>query len=318
MEIIKADELIIEINKLKESVKNSRKILIDNENQLILDIKSKTEEITKLEALLDEQEEEFNKLQMLIGNKDRLISELNQKIAEQEKFINGSKELVQTNALLKNKLKQLEIELKNRTSDFEQLLSQLKDKDSQLNKLKSTFKLISDLFEVDSQDFFTELEKFIPFYKSFKKSGVIEKDTKDYPVSQPFKIISGRENLINTINMILRNAKYRIILVMPGIEDLELLDFSNLNANIIFLSTYLDKNDQKHLQWVSELDKKYKVNVRFYEKRDRWGILADGETLFVADAKQGHNLIGYLITEINLVNLLSKLVNDVWVNSIKI
>ncbi len=313
--LLKLDELGGEIKELKELVEKRKEKLLELEDQLVLEIKSKTDEIDKLEKLLDRNENEFFKYKTEILNRDEKLREYEKYIEKLEKNLESftsEKNLLEN---IKNENKILHEDLKNKNNKIKKQDEQISNLVKELENYKKFIDDICDLLNAEEQNIYEKIKNVLLENADLKNKLNTKQISQAPPEKLPFDYITGVNEILKHINNLLRDAKYRIILIIPSINDIKSLNFSSLVVSNIFLATFFDTSKPEHLKIIEELNSKYKINVRFYENRDRWGVLKDGDTIIIANNSIDTEITGYLTSDMKLIEIFSKIINDAWNNS---
>lgn len=102
------------------------------------------------------------------------------------------------------------------------------------------------------------------------------------PAESTTRIITGRDAIIQLFNKLLDNALHNVMIVVPSIKDLQELDLMKLKPSVkVLVSVKVDMKSQEELNYVMELGKLNKLDIRSFDNEDRFGINVDRGIVFI-------------------------------------
>ncbi|MHA1379372.1 MAG: hypothetical protein ACTSRG_13410 [Candidatus Helarchaeota archaeon] len=289
------------------------------QEKLIEDLQNKQE--TKLKDLQREQdliidqlkkdqlkkEEEF---QRIIEEKEKTIAELKNKIddlksieennSRQVKVIKNLKEQVDEKSKeIEEKEKQLEKaieadeklvgkidDLKN---DLKEKIEKITEKQNEIDNLNEKHKILQDEFDKIKTD-----------YENVKnlKSGLIQ----------------GKENIISIMNNMLDNAKMRVLICTPTIENIKEIELDKLSKTVnVRIATFIDIKSEEHKEILDTYSGFPNITFRVFDKQDRWGLEHDREAIILA-AHSKRFPMGMLSNDRNHIAFFSALLSEAWIS----
>jgi len=337
-------DLGTEIEKLKNRIHEKKQKVKELENKMIFESKSKIDELIKLESIikekdtkLEERQEKIMKLKQDIekfkiesDEKNKKIDELGKIKDEKESEISSLKDKIdRLTEEIENKDKIItsqKEEINNIKQDMDKVIDEIKENyEKKINEIKEEYKkIIEDTKSEVEKELNTSKAKYeeeLNKIKSELKEKIedLEKRNKELEDKlkgvisniDNIKIFNDRQDLIKHINEIIKDAKIRLMLVFPKLEDMKDIDLEDLDNNIaINLATNIDLKNSDHTNFLRKLQKKYNINIRNKDPDELWCIKKDGDSLIIGTILENGRFFGFYSNDRNIVNLFSGIVSD--------
>ncbi len=113
------------------------------------------------------------------------------------------------------------------------------------------------------------------------------------PEASAARIVNGRDSIIKLFNELLDNAMHNVMIVVPSVKELQELDLMKLRPSVkVLLSVKIDMKSQIELDYVQDLQKLTKIELRSFDNEDRFGINVDRGVVFIGvNSKQPFGLV---------------------------
>lgn len=310
------DELIEKEFEIKGDIEAQEKAILSMEKEIEDKIKEKEDIIEGLQKKIVEiQETMQQEMQQKVQESEESIQNLNTQLSDiQEKLKNFEaqdsrqtkvikkmkKEGEQKTQEIEDKEKQLEkaiaadeqlvAKVDELKAELEQKLESINEKNNQIEELKKEQKNLQDEFE----NLKTE-------YQDLKQ--------------QKTGLIQGRENIINIMNNLLDNAKMRVLIVAPTIEDINQIELQRMDKKInIRVATFIDLKNEKHKEVLDTFEGFPNISFRNFEKQDRWGLEHDREEIILAAHSSSALPMGMLSNDPKHIEFFLALLSEAWIS----
>jgi len=289
---------------LQTDLKEKSKLLDETTNNLtsLTETNTKNEEkIIKLEKEVVETTAEFSNL------KEEFVPEIKkefqEQISRQSRAIRSQREDLEKR---ETEIKELQEKLEKSVSSSEQLLKKI---DEQKEKLETDSN--------EKENLTSQLNKKISSLESDikDKDQMIEKYEEQSKKSKAQKtgLITGQEEIISLMNNLLENARMRVQIVAPTIEEINLIDFSKIPKKVnVRIATFIDLSDDRHKDILEGLTLP-NITFRNYKKKDRWGLEQDREGLIIAAESKKALPLGLLTNDLNHIELFNSMISEAWI-----
>jgi len=305
---LKFEQNEIQISNLNETIKmkdEQIKLLQDTQNMKNEQIKMKDEQIFSLKKELEDLKTEHGALKLEFETREEqinkeLIGSIEQKLHAIEAENNRIQTELNTATLENSKLSE---ELKKK----EKLVSELTE---DLQKLKKEYKQMQEemkltRLDLDAAD--AEIEKLMKQIEESKSKVKLNITKKFTEVEEIMK-------------QIMQSAQHKITIIAPTIKDLQNLDIYSIKPNVqISVATNYDPLKKEHNTLLEEYKSIENIQIKMYDLGDRYGVLKDGDRLFVAMMSKKPDECMIIDTSDELqIKSLTSLINDVWLRARKV
>jgi sugar-specific transcriptional regulator TrmB len=247
---------------------------------LTIEAKNKDNAVLRSKAKIDLLEESTSRSKHEVMAFQKKAEELQK---ENEKIAGGLQAVTKEKADLQAKLDEIS---KTSQAEAENLRAE---------KLQINDRLLKRIAEVEEQEKkMLALQDEITTLKH--KLGVeieSKRELESKPDTSTARIINGRGSIIKLFNELLDNAIHSVMIVVPAIKDLQELDLMKLKPSVkVLLSVKVDMKSQAELDFVQELQKLTKIELRSFDNEDRFGINIDRGVVFIGvNSKQPFGLV---------------------------
>lgn len=248
----------------------------------------------KLKTLTKECEDLNQKLKLVEESQDEMIAtqlkELRAKLEESDQMTTNLRSALQN-------LQEDNIKLEDELNAF-------KSEHGDINEVKEKLQVLEETV-ITQQKEIVEKDKIL---KGRQEEGEVLESALQ-------KFIVGKVETVKEFNHLLENAKFRLFLIVPTIEDLKQLnlpDDSNIDMRV---ATAFDLENKFHREYLESYSN---VDFRVYSKRDRWGIERDAEEICLVAESENKDYIGISSSDSKICELFLKLLTEAWLTADKV
>ncbi|NVM28597.1 MAG: hypothetical protein HWN65_07115 [Candidatus Helarchaeota archaeon] len=267
---------------------------------IIADFEEKEKKILEFEdefAKMKESSKEYEKL------REKMKSSQDEAIASQiDELHSKMEEHEQTNNRLRTALQQIQEE----NIALEDELNSIKSEHGDIGELKSKLQVLEDTV-ITQQKEIVEKDKILKG-KRAEEAGLTTEGTLQ-------KFIVGKMETIKEVNRLLKNSKFRILLIVPSFDDLKQLNIPENPKIDTRIATAFDLANKFHREFIHKFPH---VEFRNYSKSDRWGIERDAEEVCLVAESENKDYIGISSSDSKICDLYSKLLTEAWLTASKV
>jgi len=208
------------------------------------------------------------------------------------------------------KLKDDEIRKLNSTSIDRGALNEKEEKIRQLEKELEI--LNGELAKIDEELESLELEN--------EKLRKTESSSTDKIVDFTSVQITKSEILEKMREVLQNNAMANVTIVVPSIEDLQELYLYELRSSVSMnIACSINPGIDEHSELLQEFESLDNISIKNYEQGDRYGVIRDGEELFIAViGRSENNHLVFHTKDSKHIRLLNSLITESWIRSRKV
>ncbi|MFX1302202.1 MAG: hypothetical protein ACFE9X_02470 [Promethearchaeota archaeon] len=251
-------------------------------------IKLKDEQVKTLENSLQLKDEQIKTLEKTLKTKDDETKTLEKTIALKEEEI---------------------IKIASSTVDT----SILKEKDDTITQLQKEIEILNEeLAKADEELESLELEN--------EKLRKAESSSADFKIIDYTNININKTQILEKMRDILEKAIANVSIVVPSIEDLQELYLYELRSSVsMSIACSINPGIDEHSELLEEFESLDNINLRNYERADRYVLTRDGEELLLAviGDSEDNNLVIHT-KDPKHIKLLNSIATEGWIQSRKI
>ncbi len=251
-------------------------------------IKLKDEQVKTLENSLQLKDEQIKTLEKTLKTKDDETKTLEKTIALKEEEI---------------------IKIASSTVDT----SILKEKDDTITQLQKEIEILNEeLAKADEELESLELEN--------EKLRKAESSSADFKIIDYTNININKTQILDKMRDILEKAIANVTIVVPSIEDLQELYLYELRSSVsMSIACSINPGIDEHSELLEEFESLDNINLRNYERADRYVLTRDGEELLLAviGDSEDNNLVIHT-KDPKHIKLLNSIATEGWIQSRKI
>lgn len=251
-------------------------------------IKLKDEQVKTLENSLKLKDDQIKTLENSLKIKDEKAKTLEKTIELKEEQIKK----ITSSAIEPAALKEKDEKVKRLQKELDILNGELAKADEELERLK------------------LENEKLLNNQESPNKSMIIDFTN----------IEITKKEILNKMREILENSISNVMIVVPSIDDLQELYLYEVRSSVnMKIACSINPANDEHAELMDEFEALDNIQIRNYERGDRFVLSRDGEELFLAGRGTSDNNHLVLYTkDSDHLKLLNSLVTESWIASRKV
>ena len=278
-------------------------------NKPVIDFEEKENKIIEFEKQFTENEKQLEKLTGECQDLQQKLQNLEAKTSQDEvvasqidDYRQKITELEEMSARLRTALGQLQEE----NIKLEDELNGIKTEHGDITELKAKLTVLEETV-ITQQKEIVDKDRILKRRTSEEDGGIDE--------SAPQKFLVGKVETVTEFNRLLENVKFRLVLIVPTVQDLKQLKLMN-NPNVdTRIATSLDLSNVAHKNFIKQFPN---AEFRNYSKKDRWGIECDAEEICLVAESENKDLIGIASSDSKICELFLKLLTEAWLTATKI
>jgi predicted nucleic acid-binding Zn-ribbon protein len=133
-------------------------------------------------------------------------------------------------------------------------------------------------------------------------------------------IFLTREEVLQQFKEGLKLGLHNVSICVPSIDDLSDLDLYDVKTSVnIKIACDIDRNNTHHMELLQEYQALENVSLRVYDGKDRWTLMKDNESLFMAViGDKPEKYLSFAINDERQIKFFSSISNESWLRGRKI
>jgi len=298
----------------KSEIEDKKKVI----NGLMEDLSTYKSKNQELEEIVRGLEEKIKKIEEEYQQKEKELADANIKIEKNKELIETSikKEYEEQVGRQTRTIKKQKEEIASLTEQVNELKNQVNSLEEKNGSLKDLIENLKDKLESNKSAILEKTDQVLDLKDEIKQLNETVnalREKLELSEKKDFKYIQGREQILESMNEALGNARMRVLLIIPTIKDLEGLNLSILSDRVnVRVATSIEKTEEDQ-DILNSFKGRSNFTFRNFSRKDRWGLEFDREGLIIATNSEKAGPVGFYITEYKQIEFYLTLLSEAWV-----